>query len=128
MWTKTMHRTHPRFCNTMNQFKTEQYVENTIPTNIQKSKEEIVLQLALPAYDKSEISIKLENQELIIRTNPQEDLDQYNRQEFKKTKLKRVFRIPESVLMDEIQAKFENGILKLTLKKVQTEKTNINIL
>ncbi|MEP7196685.1 MAG: Hsp20/alpha crystallin family protein [Saprospiraceae bacterium] len=128
MWTNTMHRNRMRNCNSFRDCRTDQDINKSIPTNIQKSKEEIVLLMSLPAYDRSEIEIKLENNELIISTNPKEDSSKFNHQEFKKTTLRRVFRIPQSVIMDEIQAKFEAGILKVTLKKVQTEKTNINII
>ncbi|MEO6691077.1 MAG: Hsp20/alpha crystallin family protein [Saprospiraceae bacterium] len=99
-----------------------------IPANIQKNENEIIIHLSLAGYDKSEVSIKLENQDLIISTHIQEKMNTYLKQEFKKMNLKRVFRLPDSVVKDSIEAKFDNGVLKIILKKVSQEKTSINII
>jgi len=100
----------------------------SIPANIRKSQEEIFIELALPAYDKNEISVKLEAQTLTVTTEPKEEQMAYNRQEFRKMRLKRTFRIPENIQTENIGARFENGILTLTLGVKKPAQHEINIL
>lgn len=131
MWNKTMYYSRPASgCCRPNHFRAKEgaAVNDSIPANIRKTEEEIVIEMALPSYEKTEIAVKIEEQELIVSTMPREDQTSYSRQEFKKSRLKRVFRIPDSVMKDSVEAKFENGILTLTLRKKSAEKTAINII
>lgn len=131
MWNKTFCYNKPGYNRCYRpgfQFKSGGPMVESIPANIQKNAEEIILALSLPSYDKSEINVKLEDQELTVSTNPQGEPITYNHQEFKKAKLKRVFRVPSSVIQESIEAKFENGILTVILRKKPVEQTNINIL
>ena len=131
MWNKTSCYSRPgynRFYRPDFQFKTGGQMVDSIPANIQKNSGEIILALSLPSYDKSEISVKLEDQELTVSTNPQGEPVSYTHQEFKKAKLKRVFRVPSSVIQESIEAKFENGILTIILRKKPVEQSNINTL
>ena len=67
MWTKTMHQNRPPSCRTFRDHSVENEFAIGIPANIQKNENEIIIHLALAGYDKSEVSIKLENQDSIVR-------------------------------------------------------------
>ncbi|NOT37004.1 MAG: Hsp20/alpha crystallin family protein [Saprospiraceae bacterium] len=128
MWTKTMYQSKPNSCRTPYNFRPEVLISDTIPANIQKNAESFVIELSLPAYEKSEINVKIENNDLVVSTTVTEDKNNYKSKEFKKSNLKRVFRLPTSVNKDEIQASFTQGILTLTLKKLANNHAKINIL
>ncbi len=123
-----MYRTEPNNCRTSYNCNVNYSEMNSIPANIKKSTEEIIIQLSLAGYDRSEVNVKLEENDLVISTLPNQDPQKYVRKEFVKSNLKRVFRLPSTVLKDEIAAKFENGILTLTLKKENKSQSSINIL
>ncbi len=129
MWTKTMYQQQkPNFCRP-NNFKNVTIDSSLgIPANIKKTEDEIELILALPAFEKSEISIKIVDQDLVVTTTPKEDENSYIRQEFKKKSLKRVFRLPANMDKEQISAKHENGILTIQLKKTVTDQKNIQII
>lgn len=123
-----MYRTQTPTCRTSCENTMAHDHSLSIPANIQKSSESIRIQLALPGYEKSEINVKVEQSDLIVSTQPSTDSTKYARKEFGKQTLKRVFRLPSSVLQDQIEAKFEQGILNILLRKESKNQSQINIL
>ncbi len=126
MWTKTMYQ-RPRTFRTSYNCNVGQDQTNSIPTNIIKKENEIILFLALPGFEKSEVEVKLDAQDLIISTIVKNENMNFQRQEFRKLNRKRIFRLPETVAKEGIDAKMENGILKIVLPKTENSNSKINI-
>jgi HSP20 family protein len=84
------------------------------------------IELALPGFEKEEINMKLEKNILTISAgHEKKESDKptnYSWSEFGKTgKYQRSFILPETINIDEISAEYKNGILKVTLPKIETK-------
>lgn len=94
----------------------------TLPAvNVLDKDEEYVVEMAVPGLRKENFDVSLDNQMLSISaelTTDKEDVnDNYTRREFGYSSFKRTFSLPETVEMDKIKAKYEDGILKVLLPK-----------
>jgi HSP20 family protein len=90
--------------------------------NVIENESGFVVELALPGFEKEEISMKLEKNLLTIlagrEKNESEKESSYSTQEFGKTgKFRRSFIIPETINTDGITAEYRNGILNVSLPK-----------
>lgn len=88
--------------------------------NIIESRDEFRIELAVPGFDKSEISLEIENDELKIsgnRKNEPSEGETYLKNEFNTTEFERTFSIPGTVNKDAIKAKYNNGILLVLVPK-----------
>lgn len=94
----------------------------TLPAvNVLDNAEEYVVEMAVPGLKKSDFDINLDNQLLSIsaetKVENEDDHENYTRREFGYSSFKRTFSLPETVETDKIAAKYEDGILKVTLPK-----------
>lgn len=102
--------------------------DRSIPlANIVETKEDFRIELIVPGFSKNEFAIKLEGQILNISGNhveSNENADEnYIRREFSKKGFTRSFRLSSWVDSGSIAAKFENGILLVTIPKVEEAKS-----
>lgn len=87
--------------------------------NTLENEKEYVVELLMPGAKKENISINLEKEILTISSeNKDEKESQYRFREFG-TNYKRAFTLPEDVNTDAIVASYSEGILKVTLPKVE---------
>lgn len=97
---------------------------NRFKTDIKETDDEYIVQAELPGVSKDDINIELNNNYMTISaTNNEvveEEKENYIRKERRSGKFQRSFNI-SNVNSDEIQAKFENGLLEIKLPK--TNKT-----
>lgn len=94
----------------------------TLPAvNVLDNNEEYIVEMAVPGLKKSDFDISLDNQMLSISaelSTENDDVNEnYTRREFGYSSFKRTFSLPESVETDKINAKYEDGILKVLLPK-----------
>ncbi|MCB0398958.1 MAG: Hsp20/alpha crystallin family protein [Winogradskyella sp.] len=94
----------------------------TLPAvNVLDNNEEYIVEMAVPGLKKSDFDISLDNQTLSISaelsTENEDRNENYTRREFGYSSFKRTFSLPESVETDKINAKYEDGILKVLLPK-----------
>ena len=99
---------------------------SAVPVNIHETNEAYHLELNAPGLKKEDIKIKLENGLLTISYEQKEETksDDYKtvRREFKYNSFKRSFTLSDKVDSDNIQGKYEDGILKVYLpKKVEAQ-------
>jgi HSP20 family protein len=105
--------------------------------NIIDRPNEYQIELAAPGFKKEDFNIDVSGNYLTISLDKEdeyktEDLN-FTKREYNYYNFTRSFTIPEDVVFDTINAKYENGILKLLLpkkeeaKKVSTKK-HINVL
>lgn len=85
----------------------------------------VVLNVELPGLNKDDISVKIEDRVLTIEgernTDNEEKKNNYYRRERTYGSFKRSFHLGDDVLVDDVNADFKDGILKLTLKKDRTK-------
>ncbi|WP_430468192.1 Hsp20/alpha crystallin family protein [Winogradskyella ouciana] len=99
----------------------------TLPAvNVLDKDEEYIVEMAVPGLKKSDFDVNIDNQLLSISAESNtenEDTDEnYTRREFGYSSFKRTFSLPETVETDKIEAKYEEGILKVMLPKREEAK------
>jgi HSP20 family protein len=99
--------------------------------NISENEKGYDLQFALPGFNKDQLSVKIENEHLIvssqIETAETKETKKYTRKEFNVTSFSRSFYLPEQIEEEKIVANYENGILDLHLPKAIKEETSKSI-
>lgn len=90
------------------------------------------IELAAPGLDKGDFKVNLDNDILTIssenKTSKEEEEDGYTRREFSYNSFSRSFTLPENADGENISAKYENGILKLELPKMEYAKKSPKLI
>ncbi|WP_299178618.1 Hsp20/alpha crystallin family protein [uncultured Chryseobacterium sp.] len=100
----------------------------TIPSvNIKESPDDFEVEVAAPGMEKQDFEITLEGNMLTIssskKNQKEESEGNYTRKEFSYQSFQRSFELPKDVVDEEhIVAKYENGVLKLTIPKTENAK------
>jgi len=87
--------------------------------DIIETDDEYVIELALAGVKKEDITLNLDNDVLSISAERKESENKYNRKQTFYGKYEKSFTLPESIDKENIQAAFENGILKLSIPKTE---------
>ena len=91
--------------------------------NIYEDDEKIVIKADLPEVDERDINLKFDNAMLILRGerkfDTETDIGNYRRIECSYGAFLRKFAVPSSVDVNAIQAKLNEGVLKITLPKIK---------
>ncbi len=92
--------------------------------NIQEREDDFQIDVAAPGMKKDDFNVTVDNNMLTINAQKQEEADgqDYSRREFNYQSFSRSFTLPESVKAEDIAAKYEDGILKLTVPKREESK------
>ncbi len=100
------------------------YETFSIPAvNIIENFPNFVVDLAVPGLQKEDFTIEVEEDTLKIASKKVEEKkdensdSQVRRREFNYQSFERSFKLPENIKTEDIQANYENGILKITLPK-----------
>jgi len=97
---------------------------HTVPVNIHETKEAYHLEVLAPGRKKEDFKVELDKGLLTIGYEQKEvtaDADYKTvRREFKFKSFKRTFTIDDAINTDKIEAKYEDGVLKLLLPKKET--------
>ena len=99
----------------------------TMPAvNIMENKNDYGLSLAVPGMKKEDFNIDVEGNMLTISCEKEETTEQnnerYNRKEYNYSSFSRSFTLPEEVNREKIEAKYEDGVLKVMLPKKEEAK------
>lgn len=96
----------------------------TIPlVNIKETNDNFEVEMAAPGMNKEDFKIELDGNVLTINSEKTDnkdlkDGDRYTRREFSYQSFQRTFQLPKEVVdAEKIRAKYENGVLKLTIPK-----------
>ena len=104
-----------------NIFDSRTLKRNHLPSvNILDNEKFFELNLAAPGKNRKDFIIELEDQILTISSESftnNDDSDNFTRQEYSYDNFKRSFRLPDSINTSLIKAKYENGILSISLPK-----------
>ena len=94
--------------------------------NIMETDEDFQVELAAPGMKREDFNIELDNDNLIIsseRSQNKEDKDSnYARREFSYESFRRSFYLPNTVEADQIEAKYQDGLLRLVIPKKEEAK------
>lgn len=118
-----------------NTLPTFNFTANTLPAvNIEETKDAFQIYMAAPGYKKDELNVQVDKNILTISSEKQiqkntED-GKFTRKEYEYAKFSRSFTLPENVKADHVEAKFEDGELKIRIPKVEevTIKKQVSIL
>ena len=102
---------------------TDKWNTSVPAVNIKDNEENFELELAVPGVKKDDFTVEVDNDVLTIssemKSENEETKDNYTRKEFSYSSFRRAFTLPETVDGSKIDAKYEDGILRLTLPKKQ---------
>ncbi|NNC82381.1 MAG: Hsp20/alpha crystallin family protein [Flavobacteriales bacterium] len=99
--------------------------------NIKETEKDFQLEVSAPGMKKEDFKIELDNDMLTIsaevknENSEQDDQGNYTRREFSYASFSRSFTMPEDrVKEEEIEANYTDGVLHITLPKMEEEEIN----
>ncbi len=95
---------------------------NSFPAvNVKEGEKDYKIELAAPGFKKENIAVHLDNDILHISAeskNEKEESDEnFTRKEFSYNSFSRSFQLPKSANNEKIDAKYEDGVLKILVNK-----------
>ncbi|MFO0356192.1 MAG: Hsp20/alpha crystallin family protein [Sphingobacteriaceae bacterium] len=96
--------------------------ENALPaTNVKETDKEFKIELAVPGFKKEDFKVNLDNEVLTIsaetKSEKKDENEKFTRKEFSYNSFSRSFQLPKSANAEKINAKYEDGILKVDIIK-----------
>lgn len=115
-----------------NEWFDDRWVKTIPAVNVTETGKFFNLELAVPGLEKGDFKIDVTGNMLTVsaekETKKEEGEKDFTRREYNYTSFSRTFTLPENVFPDKIDAKYDNGILKLMLpKKVETKVPEIHV-
>lgn len=105
----------------------ESHVNNCLKqpaTNVFETEEDFKIEVLLPGFSKEDLKMNYHKDLLTVKVEKEEKEKEnaqveykYAHREFEKFSFEKQFKIPNTVNIDGIEAKFENGILNIMLPK-----------
>ena len=98
----------------------------TLPAvNVKEKKDGFEIEMSAPGLKKEDFNVELNNNVLTISCEKKEEEEtkdedgRYTRREFMYQSFSRSFNLPDTIDPEKIDAKYEDGILKLIVPKVE---------
>ena len=111
----------PRFLDFKNDFPSLEFARQMPSVNIHETDKEYKIEMAAPGLEKKDFKLELNNGILSIssekKQESKEEKKNYSRREYSYTSFSRSFTLPDNCVAEKIDAKYENGILDITLPK-----------
>lgn len=89
--------------------------------NITEDEKEFKIEMAAPGLERKDFKVEVKNGVLCISSEKEEESKEekknYTRREYSFNSFSRSFSLPDNSLPDKINAKYENGVLNITLPK-----------
>jgi HSP20 family protein len=96
------------------------------PTDVSEDENSLRITMELPGVDPNDVRLSLENNVLTIRGEKKQQVDDTNERvhRFERTygMFERTFVLPNTVDSERIDARYENGVLQVTLPKAERAK------
>jgi len=97
----------------------------SIPSvNIREMEKSYELEMAAPGYSKKDFNISIEDNILTVSAEKKQEQEKtenhYTRREFGYESFSRSFNLPSNTSEEDINARYEDGILKLSINKKDT--------
>ncbi|CAG0950116.1 MAG: Hsp20/alpha crystallin family protein [Bacteroidetes bacterium] len=94
--------------------------------NISETDKSFNLEVSAPGFKKDDFKVSVEENVLSVsgeyKSENEEKNKNYTRKEFRSGSFKRQFTLPDTINLDEINATYNDGILKVELPKVDAAK------
>ena len=94
--------------------------------DVYESKEDIIIKAELPGVEKKDITVDVNGGVLTLKgeRNHEEEVkeEEYYRRESVYGKFERSFKLPDGTDFDKIKADFKEGILKVSVPKIEEKK------
>ncbi len=104
-------------------------VMNIPAVNITENKDEYKVALAVPGMKKDDFKIDVDGNMLTISSEKEESKEEkdkkFTRKEYNYSSFSRSFTLPDEVNKEKIEAKYEEGVLKISLPRREEAKKNI---
>lgn len=104
-----------------------QIMRNMPATNIRENDREYTIELAAPGMAKDDFAVDIDEGMLTISSQKEQDStteeDNYTRREYNYSSFSRSFKLPDAVKAEEIKARYEEGVLKITVPKQEQANT-----
>ncbi len=108
------------------------HAANMMKTDVQEHDDHYEVDIDLPGFKKDELSLELKDGYLVICAAKGLDKDEkekktgkFVRRERYAGSMSRTFYVGEDVKQEEIHAKYESGVLKLSIPKVEQKKPQV---
>ena len=98
---------------------------NVPPVNIKETPEDYTLEIAAPGLQRKDLTVEVENHKLKISADKEEEKEKTSkpegvlRKEYSWHSFSRCFDLPDNVKGTDIDARYENGILKIHVPKAK---------
>ena len=91
------------------------------PTDLYETEDAYVVESELPGFSRDDIQVSLEDGTLSISGRREETTEgkSFRRRERAEGRFERRFRLPRSVKAEEVEARMENGILRVQVPKAE---------
>lgn len=96
------------------------------PVNVYEDDKNLHFEVELPGVEENDIDLEITGNTLRLRAERKQDKevreDNYLRREHRYGMFERAFAVPTGVKTEDVQAKFEKGVLHITLPKAEEAK------
>lgn len=96
-------------------------IQDVPAVNVVETEKEFEIEMAALGLDKKDFNITVENGVLIVsyekETEAHEDKKNYMRREYNYSGFSRSFTLPENIKTEKVDARYDNGVLKMILPK-----------
>lgn len=96
-------------------------VQSVPAVNIKENDKNFEVSMAAPGLSRKDFNVSVENGVLTISSEKKEEKESkekdFTRQEYSYSSFSRSFTLPESAKDDDVDAKYEDGVLKVTIGK-----------
>ena len=122
----------PRFAHWFDQYAENEFAHTEgrhTPTlvNVKETKDSYRIEVAAPGYSKDAFKIAVQDMTLSISADaveaPTQEDDKWTRREYHYNGFKRSFSLPKTVDVEKIGAEYKEGILHVTLPKMEEAKS-----
>lgn len=125
----------PEFSGLFNNFFGDDFFVQKAPlkmpaVNIAENEKGFTIEVQAPGFSKDEFNLKIEGDVLTIsgehksEKKEEDKKKNFSRKEFHHSSFSRQFTLPENIDVDNINAKYDNGILNIDLAKKAIENKN----
>jgi len=102
-----------------------EFYDKIPPMNLIETKDGYRMELAVPGYTKEDFKINLEGHNLTVSldiTRAEVEGEKVHRKEFDYSKFSRKYHLPEAANLESIEAKYDNGLLVISIHKKEEAK------
>jgi HSP20 family protein len=100
-----------------------------MPLDVSENEKSYEVKADIPGVKKEDISVSVDNNILTVKVDSKNEKSEereeegvkFHRQERHSTFVQRSLRMPENAQLDDIKAKYDNGVLSLSMPKKQTD-------